>query len=49
MPAMDRYYDLLMGQMEAVRRTQWEKIATAAEWLETETYKSPDDIDPHHR
>ena len=33
MSAMDRYYDLLMGQMEAVRRTQWEKIATAAEWL----------------
>lgn len=33
MQAMDRYYDLLMGQMEKVHRTQWEKIATAAKWL----------------
>ena len=33
MQAMDRYYDLLMGQMEKVRRTQWQKIATAAQWL----------------
>ena len=33
MQAMDRYYELLMGQMEKVRRTQWEKIATAAQWL----------------
>jgi uncharacterized phosphosugar-binding protein len=31
--AMDQYYNLLMGQMEMVRRTQWEKIATAAQWL----------------
>lgn len=30
---MDRYYDLLMGQMEKVRRTQWDKIETAAHWL----------------
>jgi uncharacterized phosphosugar-binding protein len=33
MQAMDRYYELLMGQMEKVRRTQWDKIATAAQWL----------------
>lgn len=33
MNAMDRYYDLLMGQMEQVRRTQWDKIQTAARWL----------------
>ena len=33
MNAMDRYYDLLMGQMEKIRRTQWEKIDTAAGWL----------------
>jgi uncharacterized phosphosugar-binding protein len=33
MNAMDRYYEALMGQMEAVRRTQWEKIETAAAWL----------------
>src|SRR5688572_31425875 len=30
---MDQYYDLLMAQMEKVRRTQWEKIDTAARWL----------------
>src|SRR5688500_10195912 len=33
MNAMDQYYDLLMGQMEKVRRTQWDKIATVAQWL----------------
>ncbi len=33
MNAMDRYYDLLMGQMEKIRRTQWAKIETAAGWL----------------
>jgi len=33
MTAMDQYYGLLMGQMEAVRRTQWEKITQASEWL----------------
>ena len=34
MDAMNRYYDLLMEQMEAVRRTQREKISTVAQWLE---------------
>ena len=33
MNAMDRYYDLLMGQMENVHRTQWQKILLAAQWL----------------
>jgi uncharacterized phosphosugar-binding protein len=33
MNAADRYYDLLVAQMEQVRRTQWDKIATAAQWL----------------
>ena len=33
MHAMDRYYELLMEQMKKVRRTQWEKIDTAAKWL----------------
>jgi uncharacterized phosphosugar-binding protein len=33
MNAMDRYYELLMLQMEKVRRTQWDKIETAARWL----------------
>lgn len=30
---MDRYYDALLGQMEQVRKTQWEKIDQAARWL----------------
>jgi uncharacterized phosphosugar-binding protein len=33
MNAMDLYYDLLMAQMEKVRRSQWDKIRTAARWL----------------
>jgi uncharacterized phosphosugar-binding protein len=33
MNTMDRYYDLLIRQMEKVRRTQWEKIDMAARWL----------------
>jgi uncharacterized phosphosugar-binding protein len=33
MNTMDRYYDLLIRQMEKVRRTQWEKIDRAARWL----------------
>jgi uncharacterized phosphosugar-binding protein len=31
--AMDRYYQLLLQQMEQVRRTQWDKIDQAAQWL----------------
>jgi uncharacterized phosphosugar-binding protein len=30
---MDRYYELLMQQMDQVRRTQWEKIELGARWL----------------
>ena len=33
MAAMDEYYNLLIGQMEQVRQTQWEKIQKAGEWL----------------
>lgn len=33
MPGADEYYDLLMGQMEQVRRTQWDKIQIAGKWL----------------
>lgn len=33
MQIMDRYYEVLMAQMEAVRKTQWEKIDLAAQWL----------------
>lgn len=33
MNAIDRYYDLLMGQMEAIRNTQWAGIQRAGEWL----------------
>lgn len=33
MAAMDEYYRLLMGQMEQVRATQWEKVRLAGEWL----------------
>lgn len=33
MRAIDQYYDLLMGQMEQVRKSQWEKIELAGEWL----------------
>jgi uncharacterized phosphosugar-binding protein len=31
--AMDRYYDALLGQIQQVRETQWDKIQQAAEWL----------------
>jgi uncharacterized phosphosugar-binding protein len=31
--AMDRYYELLMKQMERVKETQWEKIELAGRWL----------------
>jgi len=30
---MDGYYDLLLGQLEEIRRSQWEKIDQAAQWL----------------
>lgn len=33
MHAMDRYYELLMEQMQKVRRTQWAKMDQAARWL----------------
>ena len=33
MSALDEYYRLLMGQMEQVRATQWDKIRQAGEWL----------------
>ena len=33
MIGMERYYEILMGQMEAVRKTQWEKIEQGARWL----------------
>ena len=33
MAAMDRYYDLLLGQFEQIRKTQWDKIDLAAQWL----------------
>ena len=33
MGAAEAYYDLLLGQMEQVRRTQWGKIQQAGEWL----------------
>jgi uncharacterized phosphosugar-binding protein len=33
MSAMERYYEIVRGQMEAIRAREWEKIARAAEWL----------------
>lgn len=33
MQAMDRYYELLLGQFARIRETQREKIDTAAHWL----------------
>jgi uncharacterized phosphosugar-binding protein len=33
MAAKERYYELLRSQMDTVRRTQWEKIDLAAQWL----------------
>jgi uncharacterized phosphosugar-binding protein len=31
--AMDRYYELLIGQINRIRQTQWEKIELAGKWL----------------
>jgi uncharacterized phosphosugar-binding protein len=33
MNAAERYYEILQGQMRAIREREWSKIATAAEWL----------------
>lgn len=30
---MDRYYEMLVAQMEKVHRTQWQNIALGAQWL----------------
>lgn len=33
MRAMDRYYELLLGQFREIRDREWSKITLAAEWL----------------
>ena len=33
MTAIDLYYDLLLGQLEKIRKTQWQKIEQAGAWL----------------
>jgi uncharacterized phosphosugar-binding protein len=33
MNAMERYYDVLQGQMRAIREREWPNIAQAGEWL----------------
>jgi uncharacterized phosphosugar-binding protein len=33
MKGIERYYELLLGQLERIRRTQWEKIEQAGAWL----------------
>lgn len=33
MSAMEQYFEIVMGQFRQIRETQWEKLATAAEWL----------------
>lgn len=33
MSAMERYYEILLGQMRQIREREWPKITTASEWL----------------
>jgi len=33
MKAMEQYYEILLGQMRAIREREWGKIAEAGEWL----------------
>lgn len=33
MSAMERYYEILQGQMQEIRQREWPKIAQAGEWL----------------
>lgn len=33
MNSMDRYYEIVLGQMREIRATQWQKIDQAAAWL----------------
>jgi uncharacterized phosphosugar-binding protein len=33
MKAMEQYYEILLGQMRAIRGREWAKIAEAGEWL----------------
>jgi uncharacterized phosphosugar-binding protein len=33
MSAMEQYYEILLGQMRAIREREWPKVAQAGEWL----------------